>query len=173
LVEILLKNTNNKILILTQTNNALDKFLMGCLKFTKDIVRFGGQCKEESLSQFIANSVQSQVAKNYYKNLQKMYQLEVEKLIYADRSNEEVFKKISQHYRLVEEINQLNLYSSINKKRIFGMTTSYAAHNNCINKMLKAEIVLIEEASEVLESHIVAALTQNTKHVIMIGGKQF
>lgn len=30
-------------------------------------------------------------------------------------------------------------------------------------------LVIIEEAAEVLETHIVAALTKNTQHLIMIG----
>ena len=34
------------------------------------------------------------------------------------------------------------------------------------------EIVIVEEAAEILESHIATILTQNTRHLIMIGDHQ-
>lgn len=169
LLNILINNTNEKILILTQTNNALDKFLIGCLQFTKEIVRLGGQCKNETLEPYIASTNVPFESRSYLKKLQAMQGDSVMKLLEENEDFQKVFKQVSIHYRLSEEINQLNSYSNINNKRIFGMTTSYAAHNGAINKMLKPGIVIIEEASEILESHILASLTKETKHVIMIG----
>lgn len=169
LVKIFLENTNEKILVLTQTNNALDKFLIGCSKSTDKIARFGAQCKEKELSNFIVKRNIPHESKIYLKKLQTMQRDIVANLIEANAQPEDIFKEISFHYRLIEEVNQLDTYHTVCDKRIFGMTTSFAVHNSTLTKMLKPGIVIIEEASELLESHIVASISKDTKQIIMIG----
>lgn len=156
ILRILLENTNETILVLTQTNNALDKFLLGASKFTDSIARMGGQCKCEELEKFVAKSSTPFESKKYTKKLQAQHRED----------------KISAHHRLIEEIHQLNAFCSINDKRVIGMTTTFAARSTSINKMLKPGIVIVEEASEVLESHVLVSLTRETKQLIMIGDHQ-
>ena len=55
---------------------------------------------------------------------------------------------------------------------IVGMTTTGAAKYHNILQKIKPRIIVIEEAAEVLESHIVTALTSSTQQVIMIGDHQ-
>ncbi|KAH7439194.1 hypothetical protein KP509_04G049100 [Ceratopteris richardii] len=55
------------------------------------------------------------------------------------------------------------------KAKIVGMTTTAAARHHSILASLRAQIVVIEEAAEVLESHILACVTASTKHLILIG----
>ncbi|XP_054723705.1 NFX1-type zinc finger-containing protein 1-like [Uloborus diversus] len=55
---------------------------------------------------------------------------------------------------------------------IIGITTTGAAKYKNIIKKLKPQIVIFEEAAEVLEAHIVTSLTEHTKHVILIGDHQ-
>jgi superfamily I DNA and/or RNA helicase len=172
ILKILLENTSETILILTQTNNALDKFLLGASKFTSCIARMGGQSKSEELEPFKAKSVTSFESKKYMKKLQMLHRAELSKLMDSDENNEEIYRKISTHQRLIEEIHQLSSFCSINDKRVIGMTTTFAARNSAINKMLKPGIVIIEEASEVLESHVLVSLTRETKQIIMIGDHQ-
>ena len=52
---------------------------------------------------------------------------------------------------------------------IIGMTTTGAAKHPHILHHVKPKIVIVEEAAEVLESHIVSALDANTQHLILIG----
>jgi len=52
------------------------------------------------------------------------------------------------------------------------MTTTGAAKYHSILSDVRPKIVIIEEAAEVLESHIVPSLTSGTQHVIMIGDHQ-
>lgn len=169
ILRILLDNSKEKILVLTQTNNALDKFLLGCLKFTDKIVRFGAQSKEKELANYLVKHQLSQDSKNYLRKLQIMQRDIVNNLVENEANAEDVFKEISFHYRLVEEVNQLNSYQNNKDMRIFGMTTSFAAHNSSLTKMLNAGIVIIEEASEILESHILSSISTKTKQIIMIG----
>jgi hypothetical protein len=55
------------ILVLCLTNHALDQFLVGMLKFTDNIVRIGGQSKEERMGQFNLRNQQYRRNKNQYK----------------------------------------------------------------------------------------------------------
>ena len=50
-----------------------------------------------------------------------------------------------------------------------GMTTTGAAiHQELLNK-LRAPVVFVEEAAEVLESNLLATLTPHVKHLVLIG----
>lgn len=52
IVSILLRNTDEQIICICNTNQALDQFLTGILQFTEDIVRVGQQSKNELLDKF-------------------------------------------------------------------------------------------------------------------------
>ncbi|XP_066993715.2 NFX1-type zinc finger-containing protein 1 [Anabrus simplex] len=62
--------------------------------------------------------------------------------------------------------------ASLHKTLIFGMTTTGAARSRELLHMLKPRIVIVEEAAEVMESHIVASLTPYCEHLILIGDHQ-
>lgn len=80
LVTTLLKNTDEQILILCNTNHALDQFLTGILNVTDDIVRMGNQSKNELLDQFnIKQLSQNQITDKRIKTF--FYKLKCE---YAD-----------------------------------------------------------------------------------------
>ena len=52
---------------------------------------------------------------------------------------------------------------------VIGMTTTGAAKNHDILQKVKPKIIIVEEAAEVLESHIVSVLGGGTHHLILIG----
>lgn len=52
------------------------------------------------------------------------------------------------------------------------MTTTCAAKHQSSLQALKIPIVIVEEAAEILESHIIAALTTHCEHLILIGDHQ-
>ncbi|KAG0223692.1 hypothetical protein BGW41_005428 [Actinomortierella wolfii] len=55
------------------------------------------------------------------------------------------------------------------KAHVVGMTTNGAAKNQSMIAALSSRIIMCEEAGEVLESHILAALSGSTQHIILIG----
>ena len=61
---------------------------------------------------------------------------------------------------------------SIYRKDIIGMTTTGAAKFRDILENLNPKIVVIEEAAEVPECHVITALTKRTEHLILIGDHQ-
>ncbi|XP_050430378.1 NFX1-type zinc finger-containing protein 1-like [Adelges cooleyi] len=52
---------------------------------------------------------------------------------------------------------------------VVGLTTTGASMRHSQLMKFKPPIVIVEEAAEVLESHVVASLTDNCKHVVLIG----
>ncbi|XP_022127667.2 NFX1-type zinc finger-containing protein 1 [Pieris rapae] len=61
---------------------------------------------------------------------------------------------------------------TIKDKKVVGMTTTGAARLQKMIKELAPPIVIIEEAAEVLEQHIITTLHKNCQHVILIGDQQ-
>ncbi|XP_077865643.1 NFX1-type zinc finger-containing protein 1-like, partial [Saccoglossus kowalevskii] len=56
--------------------------------------------------------------------------------------------------------------------QIIGMTTTGAAKYRSILQHIRPKIVIVEEAAEVLESHIVTTLSSGFQHLILIGDHQ-
>ncbi|RHZ60861.1 hypothetical protein Glove_350g174 [Diversispora epigaea] len=85
-------------------------------------------------------------------------------------------KQLFQEYqKLSNEIKREKIREDLailKSARVVGMTTTAAAkyHELLIN--LKPKIMIVEEAAETLEAHIVTALTPYTEHLILIGDHQ-
>lgn len=71
-----------------------------------------------------------------------------------------------QEYRREEDIRVLK------QAKVIGMTTSGAAKHRSVLQEIQPKIVVVEEAAEVLESHIVTTLTSKCQHLILIGDHQ-
>ena len=84
-----------------------------------------------------------------------------------------VVKNYSDQYsskiKQLEVINtSIDLYI-LRQSTVVGMTTTGAARNSKLIRKLKPKIILIDEAGEVLEAHIITSLCQSVEHLIMIG----
>ena len=71
--------------------------------------------------------------------------------------------------RNLEGIREEEEEAALRRATVIGMTTSGAARYHDILGRIQPRIVVIEEAAEVLEAHIITSLTRDTQHVIMIG----
>ena len=81
----------------------------------------------------------------------------------------EMYTHFCEEYKKAQsELESSVLYSAA----VVGMTTTGAAKYHSILHKIRPKIVLIEEAAEVLESHIVTTLTASTQQVILIGDHQ-
>ena len=69
----------------------------------------------------------------------------------------------------LKELTQEETYHMIRNKQVIGMTTTGAAKYSELLKLINPKIMVVEEAAEVLECHVVTALTANTDHLILIG----
>ncbi|XP_059049259.1 NFX1-type zinc finger-containing protein 1-like [Achroia grisella] len=79
---------------------------------------------------------------------------------------------LEQHNKCNDELNEVATLIDgdvMNAVRVVGVTTTTAARRHDLMKKLLSPIVIVEEAAEVLEAHIVASLTYHCKHLILIG----
>ncbi|KAJ6649215.1 NFX1-type zinc finger-containing protein 1 [Pseudolycoriella hygida] len=60
----------------------------------------------------------------------------------------------------------------LQQAKVVGMTTTGAAKYNSVLDIMKSKIVIVEEAAEVLEAHIVTSITKHCEHLILIGDHQ-
>ncbi|GMH37812.1 hypothetical protein BSKO_05685 [Bryopsis sp. KO-2023] len=113
-----------------------------------------------------------------YQHIWQMSRLERRRLINHWRGV--MFEDAGKHYRTViseyqdlstkmKALNEDINLTALRKAKIVGMTTSgVAKHQNLIGA-LQAKIVIVEEAAEVLEAHILTSLSNSTEHLILIG----
>ena len=68
-----------------------------------------------------------------------------------------------------EKERELVMMTCLQRADVIGLTTTGAAKHNNILSEIEAKIVIIEEAAEVLEAHVITTLTSHTQHLILIG----
>ena len=99
-----------------------------------------------------------------------LYKFWVKRLIYACGL---VVKSYSEQY--ASKIKQLEIINTsidlyiLQQATVVGMTTTGAARNSKLIRKLKPKIILVDEAGEVLEAHIITSLCQTVEHLILIG----
>ena len=78
----------------------------------------------------------------------------------------------NQREKEYERQKQMTMIRCLQQADVIGLTTTGAAKHHPILSKPEAKVVIIEEAAEVLEAHVVSTLTQSTEHLILIGDHQ-
>ncbi|XP_044731423.1 NFX1-type zinc finger-containing protein 1-like isoform X2 [Chrysoperla carnea] len=192
IIKILLQNHtlwcyNGPILIVCKTNHALDQFLEGILKITHRLARVGGQSKNDKLNEFNIKELRKNFKRNRnrsdsLKSITDQIKILHSKLLDAYTYNREMdwdWNPENNPEKIIARILTLkNQYNAVLQNRdvellrqylVVGMTTTGAAKNRRVLEGLRSPIVFVEEAAEVLESHIIISLTTACKHLILIG----
>jgi len=73
---------------------------------------------------------------------------------------------VSEQKNAIEAQLQLQVLS---EAAVIGMTTTGVAKFQALIQQARPELIIVEEAAEVLEAHILAALSSATKHLVLIG----
>jgi hypothetical protein len=146
----ILANTDKRILIVCYTNHALDQFLMGLLRHTKSIVRFGSQSKNETLDVFNVKNLDVEKAGSHQQqSLKREQQKLLERFEKMQQSGCEDFQdvlaiqdELSKITQQIEELKQMVTCRQIlaSQRRVIGMTTTCAARFSPMLKALKIEI---------------------------------
>ena len=82
---------------------------------------------------------------------------------------EKVCKQYKEACKDLGAAKQKNERYALENAHIVGMTTTGTAKYQHILHMIKPKIVIVEEAAELMESHIVSSLNAGTQHLILIG----
>ena len=72
----------------------------------------------------------------------------------------------------MEEIKEEEVVHVLKNAKVVGMTTTGASRLSSVVDHIKYPILIVEEAAEVFEAHIVASLTESCQHLILIGDHQ-
>lgn len=72
----------------------------------------------------------------------------------------------------LKELKQQEDEQVMKEADVIAMTTTCAARYRRILKNIGPKVVVIEEAAEVLEAHVITSLTEDTEHLILIGDHQ-
>ena len=95
----------------------------------------------------------------FFKHCLQQFKTELEEQLEIGRHHEKEYEK---H-------RQMAMIHCLKEADIVGLTTTGAAKHNALLRKIEAKIVIIEEAAEVLEAHIVSTLTPSTQQLILIG----
>lgn len=91
---------------------------------------------------------------------------------YRKNLSDKLVQESEGHDALVRELNELRMQGDIGilqRAKVIGMTTTGAARYRHVLQAVKPRIVVVEEAAEVLEAHIVTTLSSSCEHLILIG----
>ncbi|XP_034117754.2 NFX1-type zinc finger-containing protein 1 [Drosophila albomicans] len=188
LLKVLLDNAaatkTGPIIVLTYTNDSLDKFLLKASEHTDSIIRFGSQSRLPEIAKYnVQTMVDDQLVPPRLKRLWWLikceYKDKFERLqtLYAnfDGSQDDYvqIQKAQKDLQLVtEKRNTLRIifqYYVARNKALLAMTTSCGARLNYLFRLLKSKCLIFEEAAETAETHVLACLTPHTEHVILVG----
>ncbi|CAG9824164.1 unnamed protein product [Phaedon cochleariae] len=95
--------------------------------------------------------------------------LYVERLKVKKEESTRMFRRV---YAVYTQMMSMEDAQVMKESLVIGMTTTGAARLQSSLQVLKSPIVIVEEAAEVLEAHIISALTMHCKHLILIGDHQ-
>ncbi|XP_068157983.1 NFX1-type zinc finger-containing protein 1 isoform X1 [Drosophila tropicalis] len=188
LVKALIQNSKQlktgPIIVLTYTNESLDKFLINVAKYTDEIIRFGSQSRDPAIAKFnVRTMVDPELVpprlkhvwwlisceyKEQFEHLQKLHN----NFDGSEPSYQTILKEQLKLQKLSAKLNTLQVifqYYLARDKDLLAMTTTCAARLNFLFRLLQSKCVLFEEAAEIQEAHILACLTPFTEHVIQIG----
>ncbi|NXS38068.1 ZNFX1 protein, partial [Pomatostomus ruficeps] len=88
---------------------------------------------------------------------------------------EDILEHEQQYQAAADRLKQLQLEQDLcilNQARIVGMTTTGAAKYRKMLQFIRPQIVIVEEAAEVLEAHTITTLSKDCQHLILIGDHQ-
>ena len=91
---------------------------------------------------------------------------------YCEHGKVEVHRSEQEYQQLRIEWEQVKFEQEeqiIRRATVVGMTTTGAAKYHSVLQNVSPKVVVIEEAAEVMEAHILTSLTHKTEHAILIG----
>ncbi|CAK7215191.1 hypothetical protein SBRCBS47491_002399 [Sporothrix bragantina] len=82
---------------------------------------------------------------------------------------EELLRQYNRNQEQLDDLFRQGQTEALRSKRIVGCTTTAAAMYHKIIRNAQPDVVLVEEAGEILESHVLTALSSSVKQLILIG----
>ena len=103
------------------------------------------------------------------KRLELYQKMQEHNLNIMEKISQQDWEQYNQIAKLIEVVRQKKRALEGKQFKVIGMTTSFAAGNRELLEQIKPAVMLVEEAAEVLESHILAAIPSSLQHLVLIG----
>ncbi|RYO95128.1 hypothetical protein DL766_006341 [Monosporascus sp. MC13-8B] len=82
---------------------------------------------------------------------------------------EELTKTFDLNQQHIDDLYNTSKVELLRSKRIIGCTTTAAAMQQKLIRAARPDVILVEEAGEILESHVLTAMSPSVKQLILIG----
>ena len=169
------------VLVLCATNRGLDQLLEQLLGVSLRLVRLGtrseskalqahnlGKLKEYTKEEQLRRKDRYETQKQLSAELRGL-EKEVQRILPEDSLPKDLLDQIKNVTDQLEQLQRTEDASLLRRAEIVGMTVTRAAREWKLLELLAPGIVVVEEAAEVLESHLVAALPLSAKHLVLLG----
>ncbi len=178
---------SSPILVVCYTNQALDNVLEDMLGVTERIVRVGGRSSSDLLEKHNLNAIRRvlseerirdaecyKAGKEIEADLRSLKERTDRSLMDSAEFSEVVttLNDMAKKSRKLDDLQVLESADLLRRADIVGVTTTGAAKNRRLLQLVGPEIVLMEEAGQVLEAHSLVALPSTCSHLILIGDHQ-
>lgn len=119
-------------------------------------------------------SQENQNVWNMTKEVRERYFQKWVRLLFDEQSTflQDLIEEYDGYYRMLSKARDDRTLQVLQDKKIIGCTTTAAAKYKQELLDAKPGIILVEEAGEILESHVLTALSPATKHIVLIGDHQ-
>ena len=175
------KQSDLPVLVLCATNRGLDQLLERLLGVSSRLVRLGTRSESQALEAHNMRRLkeymkEEQLRRRDRYEAQKQLSAElrgldeeVQKIPLADSLPKDLLDRIKNVMDELEQSQRTEDASLLRRAEIVGMTVTRAARERRLLEILAPGIVVVEEAAEVLEGHLVAALPLSAKHLVLLG----
>ena len=106
---------------------------------------------------------------NDVQRLQFLYCILNEKATSVSQELNDLIKQLHSLNRRRDELEMTDKVEFLSQKKIIGVTITGASINHDLLHHIGPSVVIVEEAAEILEPSLLAALTQSIEHLILIG----
>ena len=154
-----------------------NSILMGLAALSWKDAKNLGKVRQNLISEEAMSEHEEGEVHNVYrlsnKNRWRLYRLWRQRLVNEERKQLQICQvEFEEALARDKEVTTMEEYKVLCNARVIGMTTTCAARYRHILQKICPKIVLVEEAAEVLEAHIIPSLTKGCEHLILIGDHQ-
>jgi hypothetical protein len=135
-----------------------------CAGGTEDLRYLDHQYLPHNYQQFMG------LAENVRKSIFLTWLQETTRILRRECAN--LTAKFAEAVKRINAFNDGTTVDFLAKQRVIGMTTTGAAKNAAILQALNPKVIIVEEAAEIFEAHVIACLTATVEKVILIGDHQ-
>lgn len=84
----------------------------------------------------------------------------------------QLFVEYDRKAAILKELRVDDDFEALRNQDVIGITTTGAAKYNKLLRKVGPPIIVVEEAAEILEAHVITSLSEHTQHLILIGDHQ-